>query len=55
MSNWVYLRKNGYFYRPDWKGYTASKHEAGIYHRREAEAHVLDTEGVCIVELESAE
>lgn len=45
----VMLRKNGYFYRPNWRGYTASPLEAGQYDTTEAERHVANTEGVSIV------
>ena len=51
----VLLRKNGYFYRPDWRGYTASALEAGRYDRSEAERHIANTEGVSIVEDDSKE
>lgn len=37
MEHWL-IRKRGYFYRPDRKGYTANVHEAGRYTREEAEA-----------------
>lgn len=51
----VMLRKNGYFYRPGAKGYTSRAFEAGRFPRDKAEAHVANTEGVSIVEIESME
>jgi hypothetical protein len=44
----VVIRKGGYFYRPDWCGYTASLAEAGRYQREVAERHAADTEGVTV-------
>ena len=43
-QNWV-VRKNGYFYRPNSRGYTASILEAGRYTREEAEAHAAASSG----------
>jgi hypothetical protein len=37
MPDRYLLIKNGYFYRPGRAGYTASKAEAGVYSRQEAE------------------
>lgn len=48
MSETVVIRKNGYFYRPGWAGYTASVLEAGRYFRAEAEAHAANAEGVTV-------
>lgn len=39
------LRKRGYFYRPNSRGYTASVHEAGRYTAAEAQAHVNSASG----------
>lgn len=50
-SRGVVIRKNGYFYRPEWRGYTASIFEAGRYDRAEAERHASDSEGVTIHEV----
>jgi hypothetical protein len=50
-SDAVLIRKNGYFYRPGWCGYTSSLSEAGRYWRSEAEAHALNSEGVTVHEL----
>jgi len=44
----VRLIKGGYFYRPDWCGYTNVRAEAGLYDRAEAERHVAEVEGVTI-------
>lgn len=46
----VVIRRRGYFYRPEWKGYTASIHEAGRYDRAEAQRHASNTEGVTVHE-----
>ena len=51
LKDTVLLRKNGYYYRPGWLGYTASPLAAGRYCRQAAEAHVSNTEGVSIVEI----
>lgn len=48
MTEYVRLLKRGYYYRQHWCGYTASKLEAGLYDRGEAERHVAKTEGVTI-------
>lgn len=48
----VVIRRRGYFYRPGWKGYTGSIHEAGRYGRAEAERHAANTEGVIVCEVE---
>lgn len=50
----VLIRKNGYYYRPNARGYTASPLEAGRFPRDEAERHVANTEGVSIVEINAA-
>jgi len=42
------IRKGGYFYRPNWCGYTASIYEAGRYYRSEAEKHAAEVEGVTV-------
>lgn len=44
----VVIRRNGYFYRPGWRGYTASIHEAGRYDETEARRHAAKTEGVTV-------
>jgi len=44
----VIIRKRGYFYRPDWCGYTASIHEAGRYPRQEAEDHATTSDEVTV-------
>lgn len=44
----VVIRKRGYFYRPNWQGYTSSIAEAGRYLRGEAEEHARTTEGVTV-------
>ena len=44
----VVIRKRGYFYRPGWRGYTASLAEAGRYDRSVAERHAAKTEGVTV-------
>jgi hypothetical protein len=44
----VVIRKNGYFYRPEWCGYTASIEEAGRYDQAVAERHAANTEGVTV-------
>lgn len=36
FDTWL-IRKNGYFYRPKSRGYTASIYEAGLYSREDAE------------------
>ena len=41
-----YLIKNGYYYRPDAKGYTSSIMEAGMFGEEWARDHVQSTEGV---------
>lgn len=51
----VMLRKNGYYYRPNARGYTASALEAGRFERDKAAAHVANTEGVTIVEINDEE
>ncbi len=48
----VVIRRRGYFYRPNWRGYTASIHEAGRYGRDEAERHAKNTDGVMVCEVE---
>jgi hypothetical protein len=48
MAEEVVIRKRGYFYRPNWQGYTASIHEAGRYLRCEAEKHAANCEGVTV-------
>lgn len=45
----VMLRKNGYYYRPNWRGYTSSPLEAGQYDPDEAAKHAANTDGVSIV------
>ena len=34
------IKKRGYYYRPDSKGYTAKKEEAGLYSKEEAMSHL---------------
>lgn len=46
MSEPWAIRKNGYFYRENWCGYTSSHADAGRYSREEAEQHAENTEGV---------
>lgn len=43
-NKWV-VRKNGYFYRPNAKGYTASVMEAGLFDEAKAKLHAC-SEGV---------
>ena len=50
--DFVVIRRRGYFYRPNWRGYTSSIHEAGRYDRTEAERHAKNTEGVMVCEIE---
>lgn len=50
-SKGVLLLKRGFFYRPEWRGYTATPSEAGRYDRLEAERHVAKVEGVTIHEI----
>lgn len=47
----VVIRKRGYFYRPEWKGYTEDVNEAGRYDRAVAERHAAQTEGVTVHEV----
>lgn len=49
---YVRIRKRGYYYRPDWAGYTKFKHEAGLYLREDAEEHITQTESVTIEEIQ---
>lgn len=44
----VLIRKRGYFYRPEWAGYTEDINEAGRYERAVAERHAAKTEGVTV-------
>lgn len=48
MTDQVVIRKRGYFYRPEWCGYTSSLAEAGRYYRAEALAHAANSEGVTV-------
>lgn len=41
-----YLIKNGYYYRPNSRGYTSSPLEAGMFGERYAKDHCANTEGV---------
>lgn len=41
------LIKKGYYYRPNNRGYTALKREAGRYTREQAEQKAGETESVC--------
>jgi hypothetical protein len=50
-SRGVVIRKRGYFYRPEWSGYTAAIGEAGRYDRAVAERHAAATEGVTVHEI----
>lgn len=47
----VMLMKRGFFYLPEWRGYTASPGEAGRYDREVAKRHVAKVEGVTIHEI----
>lgn len=47
----VVIRKRGYFYRPEWSGYTASIYEAGRYDEAVAKRHAATTEGVTVHEI----
>lgn len=47
----VVIRKHGYFYRPEWAGYTAVLDEAGVYDRAVANRHAEITEGVTVHEV----
>ncbi|KIC39344.1 hypothetical protein [Leisingera sp. ANG-M7] len=49
------LIKNGYYYRLDAQGYTASKAEAGRFHKEEAIQLCTASSGVTMVELDKAE
>lgn len=51
----VVIRKGGYFYRPDWCGYTSSILEAGYYDRAEAEKQASEVEGVTVHDIASFE
>ena len=44
------ISKGGYWYRPDAKGYTASKHEAGRFSKEFAERHAKEVPEVRIFE-----
>lgn len=44
----VVICKRGYFYRPDWCGYTGSIDEAGRYDREVAKRHAAKTGGVTV-------
>lgn len=44
----VVIRARGYFYRPNWCGYTASIHEAGRYDEAAARRHAANAEGVTV-------
>lgn len=50
-SRGVVIQKRGYFYRPDWSGYTSVLHQAGRYDRAVAERHAAKVEGVTIHEI----
>jgi hypothetical protein len=39
-KNYYYILKRGYYYRPDSKGYTDKKEEAGIYSFDEMKKHL---------------
>jgi hypothetical protein len=47
----VVIRKNGYFYRPEWRGYTSSICEAGCYDRGVTKRHAAKSEGVTVHEV----
>ena len=40
-AGWL-IRKGGYYYRPNWSGYTASALDAGRYTRSQAEAEKIN-------------
>jgi len=44
-----FVRKNGYYYRPNSRGYTSSPLEAGRYSKEDAETHIDERAGVSIV------
>jgi len=44
-----FVRKNGYYYRPNSRGYTSSPWEAGRYSKEDAETHIDERAGVSIV------
>ena len=44
-----FVRKNGYYYRPNSRGYTSSPWEAGRYSKEDAEIHIDERAGVSIV------
>lgn len=46
MSEQFLLKKRGYFYRPNARGYTADVAEAGLYDRKEAEERARMSPGV---------
>ena len=47
----VVIHNRGYFYRPEWRGYTVSIDEAGRYDRAVAERHAANAEGVTVHEI----
>lgn len=48
----VYLcHPSGYYYGPNWAGYTDFKSKAGLYLREAAELHVVQTPGATIKEI----
>jgi hypothetical protein len=55
MADRYLLLKDGYFYRPGWAGYTASKAEAGVYSRLEAEDACSKSDKVSMLAYEHAE
>ena len=47
MAEAIYvLRSRGYFFRPDYRGYTSSIHEAGRYTLEQCEQYTRNREGV---------
>lgn len=51
FSPGVLIRKRGYFYRPNWCGYTSVLGEAGRYESGVAKRHAATTEGVTVHEI----
>jgi hypothetical protein len=50
-SRGVVIKKRGFFYRPEWRGYTSYVEEAGRYDREVAKRHAAKTEGVTVHEI----
>ncbi len=55
MADRFLLLKGGYFFRPECRGYTASKAEAGVFTRAEAEASCAGSSEVSMLKYEHAE